>query len=293
MNPTLALFSLSLMAPGVALAHDHDDHHDTYDHHDNGPRYSTLSIRNEFDGEADVYVDHRLMGRIGGDRTLSWQVVPGSHDVTVLRPATGYVLVQSRIRLYDGSAFVLPVKAPTSALRVSNDGDVLLKVQADDAMVWLSPGTSAQLPVETGFVTLAGSIKEPRGEWKAMEKTVWVEPGTVGSETLRPDPTVIVVTNRDRMAVRALVDGVDAGFVGANSTRRIWVRPGTTAVVLLDPSGRVRTSTTVYVSRGKEVKLVVEPWYAPAVVSASVHVDIDRPGGPVRPQHQHDGTCHH
>jgi hypothetical protein len=279
----VAGLGLSLMAPGLAAAHgdDDDDDRDEHLHHEGCGHHglATLQVRNTFDGKGEVWIDRRVVGTVGGDQTMTFLVEPGVHDVRVERPDTNYPLVQTRLHLYTGSTTVLPVQAPAGTLRVSNGGEVALKIQADDATVWISPGSAAQLTVETGNVKVLASIKEPRGEWKALEKTVWVEPGIQASEVMRPDPTVIVVTNRDRTPMRMLVDGVDAGTVGAYDTRRVWVRPGSTQVVLIDNAGRVRTSTRVYVSRGKEVKLVVEPtWQAVNTV-----VTVDRPGGPLRP----------
>ena len=298
-----ALIGLALTVPGVAAAHDWNDDdddddssgdHGYYDHDRwEVQRAATLSVQNQFDGEADVVVDHRYLGRVGGDRTMSFSVDPGMHEVVVTRPGTAYVLLSTRMRLYGGSTTALPVYAPAGTLRVANGGEVPLKLEADRSSVWIAPGATGTLVVETGNVDVVASIKEPHGEWRALEKTMWVEPGRTTLETLRPDPTVVVVTNRDRVSLRALVDGIDAGVVPPGDTRRIWVRPGSTRVTLVDLGGRVRSSSTVFVSKGKEVRLLVDARYP---VSTTV-VAVSN-GGPARPGYgpEHgpgDGCAYH
>lgn len=274
------LLGLWLAAPGVALAYDggwhgHGSPYDRWVPY----RMANLSIQNQFDGKVELYVDQRPMGVVAGDTTQTFQVPAGYSVVRLVRPDTGFVMTETALRLHGGASATVPVLSPTGTLRLSNQGEVPLKVTASHRDVWINPGSVVNLQVETGNVSLVASIKEPRGEWRALEKTVWVEPGIVKSETLRPDPTVVVVTNRDRMALRMTIDGADAGWVGADSSRRVWVHPGPTRVLLTDPSGRVRSNSTVYVGKGQDARVVVDRYYGGDAV---VYAD-DRPGGPVRP----------
>lgn len=221
---------------------------------------ATVTVHNHFDGEAEVWVDSILAGMVQGDSRLTVTTRPGNHRITVRRPVSNYVLASTELRLANNTSTVLPVRAPAGQLRIDNTGDVRLKAAVEGAdPVWIAPGTAALVPVTTGSVMLEASIKEPRGEWKAVERTVWVEPGELGRTTLSPDPTVIIVTNRDSVPVRALLDGKDAGWIQGGETQRVWVRPGPTQVVLLDRQGAVRTTTQVTVTRGQETRLVVQP----------------------------------
>jgi hypothetical protein len=289
-----ALLALVLAAPGLASAHegwdrDDDDHgYEHCDHHGPGdPRgLATLSIRNDFDGEVQVFVDQRFVGVVSGDQTGTFQVNPGSRDVLVTRPGTNFVLAQSRMQVYAGTTALLPVCAPTSMVDVKNQGEVMLRVQLGASSVWISPGQSAQVPVKAGNASLTASIRDPRGEWKAIDRTFWVEPGQPSCQTLRPDPTVVVITNHDRFSVRALVDGHDEGLVGAGQSKRVWVRPGSTNVLLVDTQGRLRSNTTVVVGKGREGLVVLEPRY-PSVGAVVTYDGYGRPILPIRPATLH------
>src|SRR5262249_3214733 len=149
-----ALLGLGLLAPAIASAHDgdwdhdhhdgdwdHDDHHDgDWDHDDHHDDHdwdhghgwhgvATLTVRNTFDGEARVVVDQKPVGTIGGDRSASFQVNAGWHDVRVTRPNTNFVLAQTHVEMNGGTIFQLPVQTPTTSLRLENTGEVPLKVQ--------------------------------------------------------------------------------------------------------------------------------------------------------------------
>jgi len=305
-----ALLGLGLLAPALASAHegdwDHDDDRNESHEHDGDRGYdhdghgydqghggwhgpATLTVRNDFDGEAQVFVDQRLLGVVGGDRSASFQVNAGCHDVRVTRPGTNYVLVQTRMDMNGGTTVQLPIQAPTSNVRLENTGEVALRVQLGSASVWVSPGAAVQVPVRTGNASLVASIRSPQGEWKAIERTFWVEPGQSACQQLHPDPTVVSITNHERVRVRALVDGDDEGYVEPGSTKRVWVRPGSTNVLLLDPVGHVRSNTTVIVGKGKEGRVVLEPRYAQPGGVVMVGGD-GRPGGPARPG---DGCPYH
>ncbi|MEQ1506093.1 MAG: hypothetical protein ABMB14_27925 [Myxococcota bacterium] len=270
---------------------------------------ATVSVTNRFDGEAEVWIDGRFQGMIRGDSTAQYPTRPGESSVVVKRPGTNYVLATAQLRLAPGTVAVLPVEPPKGTVRVTNGGEVPLKVDADNAHVWILPGTSAYVPVFTGNVDLHASIKEPGGEWEAIRRDLWVEPGKVTQTLLKPDPTVVVITNRDYTPVHALLDGVDGGWIGAGETERIWIHPGPTQVVLLDGKGRVKSTTSVVVSKGTEQRIVVaasappQPQRPPVVVVNTGYHE-NRPGGPIRdedgdhhcsPDHDHDdhGYDHH
>lgn len=244
-------------APGAALA----------GHGASAP----LEIDNRFAGEAEVWLDGRFEALVPGGARAVLDARPGQRDVVVRRPGTGYVLAATRVHLHREVRVVLPVHAPPGALRVENQGEVPLKLTLGDAATWISPGTGVELPVLTGPVRLTASIREPRGEWLALERELWVEPGQVASTVLRPDPTVVRVVNQDAIPVRVLLDGIDAGVVGPGQTQRVFVRPGPTRVVLVDLSGRVRTETRIDAPRGETAEVVLHG-VRPAVI-----------GGPMRP----------
>lgn len=241
----------ALVAPSVALA-DSD---------------ATLTIDNRFDGEAEVFVDGKLEGIARGDAATCFDVRPGLREVVVSRPGTHFVLATARVAFAPHATTALPVVAPTGSVRVDNDGEVALKLELGPTTVWLQPGTAAVLPVKTGNVELQASIHDPRGDWMAIERGLWVEPGQLATTTLKPDPAVIVVTNRDLVPVRAVLDGVESDWIQPGDTDRLWVRPGATRVVLEDRVGRVLSTTNLLVGRGDEAKVVLG---APTVV---VHGD--------------------
>lgn len=277
-----ALLGLGVFAPGLASAHDgrwdHDG--DRHEDHDRWRETATLTVRNDFDGEARVFVDQRYVGVVGGDRSASFQVPAGTRSVLVSRPGTNYALAQTRLQMPCGTTVTLPVQAPTGMLRVENTGEAALRVQVGGKEAWLYPGASTQIPVRTGNETLVASIRGPRSEWKAIEKTVWVEPGQVACQTLHPDPTVVIVTNHDQFPVRAVLDGEDEGFVAPGASKRVWVRPGNTNVVLMDPHGRVRFNTTVVVGKGNEGRVVFDPRYSAVGGVVTTSHDGRPPSGP-------------
>ncbi len=216
-----------------------------------------LRVDNHFDGEAEVLLDGRFAAMVDGDGSVELAARPGRHELTVRRPGTGYTLATTRVSLSPEALVVVPVDAPSGTLRLEHQGEVPLRVTVEGQEVWLSPGAAVDLRVTTGSVAYTAAIREPRGEFYALSRTVWVEPGQVSSTTLRPDPSVVVVDNRDTSGVRVLVDGRDAGLLAPGSSRRVWVRPGPTVVTLVDLSGRVRTEARVVVERGHDAHVVL------------------------------------
>ena len=236
------LLATALFVPSMALA-------------SGGP--AALTIDNKFDGEAEVVVDGHLEGIARPNAQTTFSVRPGVSEVKVTRPGTHFVLADTRLLLGSHTSTTLPVLAPMGSVRVQNQGDVALKLEVGANSVWLQPGAVTLLPVKTGNVELDASIHDPRGDWRAIERPLWVEPGQVSTTTLKPDPTVIVVANREAMPIRALLDGKDAGWIQPGDRQRMWVRPGNTNVVLLDRAGRVLSTTPVFVTRGDDAKVVV------------------------------------
>jgi hypothetical protein len=221
---------------------------------------STISLDNRFDGEVEIWLDGKFVRMLDGDSKINMVTRPGSHDLQITRPGTHFVLASQHLHLRNDTTTVVPILPPTGQLRINNTGDVRLKVAVEGTSpVWITPGTSALVPVTTGHVDVVASIHDPRGEWVAQERDVWVEPGQLGVTTMSPDPTVIIIANHDRQPVRALLDGADAGWIPAGTTERMWVRPGPTQVVLLDGHGAVRSQARVVVSKGNEAKIVVQP----------------------------------
>lgn len=220
-------------------------------------RAATVTVDNSFDGAAEVRIDGNLVGLVDGDHTASFAVTPGLHAIQVMRSGSGFLLAATASRLDAGCTLILPVEPPRGEVQVLNRGEVALKLDLDRSSVWLQPGASVLVPVTTGNVTLGASIRDPRGEFRAIERSLWVEPGLLATTTLAPDPTVVAITNRDRVPLRALIDGADGGWVQPGDTARIWVRPGPTAVVLEDRAGRVVSRTSVVVGRGDDARVIV------------------------------------
>jgi hypothetical protein len=252
-NPMQKLALVGLVAgigaaPGLALAS-----------HGAGPGPTLVTIDNDFDGKGEVFIDGRYTGTVAGDTRASFQTSPGCHTVTVKRPGTSFVMSSVNLTLARGSNTILPVQAPRGTLRVTNAGEVALKLRADGASsVWVNPGGTAVLNVEAGNVDLKASIRDPRGEWDALERVAWVEPGRPEALTLKPDPTVLVVSNYERYPVHALVDGADLGWIDPGASQETWLRPGRADVVLLDRSGRVRTTTSVVLRKGEDTRVVLQ-----------------------------------
>lgn len=238
------LLATGFFAPSIALAN---------------PGDATLTIDNRFDGEAEVLVDGKLEGVAHADRATSFEVRPGLRQVSVVRPGTGYVLASARMDLDPCSSRSLSVFVPDGQVRVDNEGEVALKVDVGGTSIWLQPGSVTVLPVKAGNLTIAASIHDPNGDWTAIERDLWVEPGRIASTTLRPDPGVVVVTNGGLVPVRALFDGNDAGWLQPGETDRIWVRPGATRVVLTDRIGHVVATDVLVVDRGEVEKIAVVP----------------------------------
>jgi len=227
----------ALLVPATAFAsHGHDS--------------SRVEIANSFDGEVEVVLDGRFQGIVPGDGRLIVEHRPGPLEVLVRRPNTGYVLVATQVYLPRDAKVLVPVVAPRSTVRVRNAGEVALRVDVDDQHVWLSPRTMVELRVTSGLVDLRASIRDPRGEFLAMTRDLWVEPGRIETTVLTPDPSVVRLYNTERVAVRVLLDGVDAGMVGPGGSREMFVRPGTTRIVLVDLAGNIRYSNVVDVPRG-------------------------------------------
>lgn len=234
-----------------------------------------VEIDNRFDGEAAVYVEGRYVGTVAGDAAARFETRPGNVDVSVRRPGTGYVLASARVHVHRGEPATLVVDPPPATVRVQNAGDVGLKLDLGARDAFLAPGATLELVVPSGRLELQASIHDPRGDWVAVERSVWVEPGRPAEVTLRPDPTVLAVTNGQVVPLRILLDGVDAGWVASGEALRVWVRPGPTTVVLLDGMGRVHEERHLLVARGQEVEVTA----ARPVLGVPI---AHRPGGPLR-----------
>jgi hypothetical protein len=245
------LLTAALLAPSVALA---------------GGADATLVVDNRFDGEAEVWVDGRFEGLARPNATTAFDVQPGLDRVVISRPGTHYELAKATLVVAPRQAVEIPVLAPTATLRIDNKGDVALKLDLGASDVWVQPGASALVPIKAGNVTFGASIHDPRGDFRAIDRTVWVEPGQLATTVLEPDPTMIVVTNREAVPVRALLDGADAGWIQPGETQRVWVRPGATNLVLVDRLGRVISTRSVFVGKGDEQKVVVAAPAPPVLV---------------------------
>lgn len=294
-KPLLVGAALLALTPNLAAAHDGDSRGNPRPNpvvvvHMPPQHQGTYAVTNEFDGEVEVWLDGRFQRLVPANTQIRFTECAGIHNLEVRRPATDFVLLSRPFKVYENQMVVLHAKPPLGTLRVNNEGEVALKLDIDDALVWISPGSSVQVPVTTGNVEVHASMKDPRGEWLAIDRTVWVEPGRPAATTLRPDPTVIVISNRENYPVHALFDGVDAGWIAAGETRRVWVRPGPTQVLLLDRSGKVRTTAQLSVTRGSEAKVVVQPAFQ--VVNTVVSTGPSRPGGPIRPGSGYDHPDH-
>lgn len=221
-----------------------------------------VRVDNHFDGEVEVLVDGRFAAMVPGDGSVDLESRPGRHDVVVRRPGTGFVLAHSPLVLQPSALVILPVEAPPATLRVGNEGEIPLRLALGGQNVFLVPHTVVEVSVTSGSLAVTATAHEPRGDFFAVNRTVWVEPGQVSSTVLRPDPTVIVVDNDDMFEMRVLVDGKDAGLVEGGELRQIWVRPGPSVVTLVDPFGRVRSETRLVVARGQESRVVFGDFYA-------------------------------
>ncbi|MEZ4240103.1 MAG: hypothetical protein R3F59_28925 [Myxococcota bacterium] len=265
-NSRLALVGLVVglgLVPGLALAHG-----------GGAPAPTLVTIDNRFDGKGEVFVDGRFQGIVAGHTQGTFPTGPGYHNVTVKRPDTHFVLASASLGFNRGTNTMFRVDAPRGTLRVTNAGEVALKLRAEGTnSVWVNPGGTVTLNVQAGNVDVFGSIRDPRGEWDALKKTEWVEPGVIRATTLRPDSTVLVVTNYERYPVHALVDGKDIGWIEPGRTTEAWLRPGRADLVFLDRNGRVRTTTSVQLQKGEDTRVLLQPT-APmrpgVVVSASL-----------------------
>ncbi|MCA9491131.1 MAG: hypothetical protein KC621_14475, partial [Myxococcales bacterium] len=168
-----------------------------------------LRVDNHFDGEVEVLVDGRFVAMVPGDAAIDLQSRPGRHEVRVQRPGTGYVLARSQLVLTPAALVVMPVDAPRTRIRIDNQGEIPLRLTLEGNNVWLVPRTTVELEVTSGNLDVKAMAHEPRGDFFAVERTVWVEPGQVASTVLRPDPSMIVVDNDDIFDMRVLVDGKD------------------------------------------------------------------------------------
>jgi hypothetical protein len=254
----------ALLAPATAFAsHGHD--------------VSRVEIANFFDGEVELYLDGRFRGLVPGDGRLVVDHRPGPLDVVVRRPGTGFVLVSTQLYLSRDARVFVPVEAPRSVVRVRNAGEVALKVDVDHQHVWLAPHTTVDLRVTSGFVDLRASIRDPRGDYLAMTRDLWVEPGRLETTVLSPDPSAVRIYNREHVAVRVLLDGVDVGMLAPGATREMFVRPGNTRIVLVDLAGNVRYTNFVDVPRGGTAIVDLHS-YARGPVPVHTAMNTPRPG---------------
>ena len=234
--------------------------------------HALLEIDNRFDGEAAVYVDGRFRGNVEGDARLKLDVGPGRHHLEVRRPGTGYLLTENTVSTLYNATVSVRVQPPQGTLRLVNNGQISLRLQAADHSVWVSPGTALTIPVPTGNVPITASIREPRGDFKTLERVLWVEPGVVETEILRPNPGVIRVVNQDCTAVRVRLDGDDAGMLQPGETRTLYVRPGDSWVTFVEPGGTTRLTTRVEVIRGGEAQVVLRDMPGSGATSGPIRV---------------------
>jgi hypothetical protein len=132
--------------------------------------------------------------------------------------------------------------------------------------------------VTSGLVDLRASIREHRGEYLAMTRDLWVEPGRIETTVLTPDPSIVRVFNAQNVAVRVLLDGVDAGTLGPGASREMFVRPGHTRVVLVDMAGHVRYSNVIDVPRGGTAVVDLRTPYSRGPVPVHTAYNTPRPG---------------
>jgi hypothetical protein len=286
-----ALLALTLwLAPSAASAGDDWDHkgghgygHEKHD--GKGKGYygpAALTVRNDFDGTVELWVDGRFMEVLPANCSRTVSMRPGYRDILLRRAETGFVFTRTQLALRPGVNQFLPVAAPLGQMVVQNSGLVGMQLLVDGQRVWVEAGQRVQLAVPTGNVRMTGTVRDPRGDWLALDQQVWLEPGQSGYQTIRPDPGIIAVTNNERFAVRALIDGIDMGYVAPGDTRRIFVRPGPANVVLRDSAGRIRTDAMLNVGRGREERVVLHCQDA-GYVSYATPGAPSRPAGPVRP----------
>jgi hypothetical protein len=220
----------------------------------------SLQIDNDFEGEVEVFVDGRYEATVGGGRQLHVDVRPGRHDVVARRPRGGAVLTQVPMLAQPGTLTVVRVEAPSSRLRIMNEGSVPLSVDlgpGDD--VWIAPNVAVELRVTAGTVRLVASANDRDGLRRVHEELVWVEPGPRTDHVLRytpPPPTRLVLHNRDREPVRAIVAGAEVGWVPGGGELVVPVEPGWSLVRFYDPRGRLVVATDVRAERGQRTAVV-------------------------------------
>ncbi|MBX2797346.1 MAG: hypothetical protein KTR31_06760 [Myxococcales bacterium] len=216
-----------------------------------------VEIDNRFAGEAVVYANGRYVGEIAGNTCERFRISVGRSHIEVRRRGSGFVLASDRIDVGYGDAVMVRVHTPLSSLRVANRGDAALRLQAADRSVWLSPGAVQVIDVPAGFVPVTAMMKDPRGEFVYRSDRVWVEPGRIETEVLRPDPAMLRVVNREDVPVRLFVDGASAALLRPGEVEHVVMRPGSASVELVDPRGRTRLARQVYLHDGQSSSVVL------------------------------------
>src|SRR5690606_30247354 len=84
-----------------------------------GPGSALLTIDNDFDGTAQVFVDGRFVGNVGGDAVQNFAMAPGRRFVTV-KTRSGFPLAQSRVHATPRSRVRMEVEAPVGTLVLRN-----------------------------------------------------------------------------------------------------------------------------------------------------------------------------
>ncbi len=220
---------------------------------------AVLEVDNDFEGELTIYVDGRYEGTARGDARTRVEVKPGKRDVVLQRPG-GAVLASRTLHFHKGITAVLPIAAPKAPLMVRNTSAVPLQVDVGPGDgVWISPNTAVELVVTAGTVDLEARVREAGHIERVTVRTLWVEPGQRAETVLDYRPvahTRLSVRNQGHERLRAVVDGVEVGFVDPGERRSVAVSPGRVTVRFYDRHGRLVEVRDVHADKGQKTAVV-------------------------------------
>jgi len=219
-----------------------------------------LEIDNDFEGELELYVDGRYHGLVPGDERLRVDVKKGRRDVRLQRPGTHARVLDQTLHFSPGVTSVLEVRTPMTTLQVRNTSPVPLQVDLGPGDgVWIAPSTSVDFRVPAGTVSLEARVRSAGRVEQVRVRTLWAEPGLTTKHVLDytpPAPTRITLKNRDHQPLRAVVDGVEVGWLDPGENQGVTVSPGMVTVRFYDAYGRLVSVTNARATKGDKTPVV-------------------------------------
>jgi len=146
-----------------------------------------VTVDNDFNGRADVYIRGQRVGTIAADSTARFQVQPGTMSVRITTTG-GYFLSSSILTVREGGDRRLEVEPAKGKVILNNPTYSQMRVVVGGTVRWIDPWSSIMVPVESGNVHYVAGVREGNIIRMVSSDNLWVLPGQVELQSLRYTP---------------------------------------------------------------------------------------------------------